>query len=129
RYGYRVVLDVFKKVNSEKLSGFVVWLAVRPTDNLTAAQAEAKTSTDPRIREFWNEDLSVDAAFMQTLKLSRTAFDTYLVYGPQTKWSTETPSPPQFWMHQRSAKSGADESKHLNAKRLKQAIEKSLAER
>jgi hypothetical protein len=31
-------------------------------------------------------------------------------------------------MHQRAAKSGADQSKHLNAKRLKQAIEQSLSE-
>jgi len=123
------VLDVFKQVNSAKLTGFVVWLAVRPIDNLSAAQTEAKTVTDPRIREYWNEDLSVDAAFMQTLNLGRTAFDTYLVYGPQSKWLAEAPSPPQFWMHQRSAKSGADESKHLNARRLKQAIEALLSQR
>ena len=121
------MLDAFQTIKSTNLKGFVIWLPVRPTDNLSAAQAEAQNSKDQRITELWNEDLSVDAAFMQTLKLKRTAFDVYLIYGPQSKWSKAAPPPPKFWMHQRSPRSGADQSNHLNAKRLKQAIEQSLA--
>ena len=121
------MLDVFKKIDSAKLKGMVVWVPVRPTDSLSAAQTEANQLKDQRITEYWNEDLGVDAAFMYTLKLSRTAFDTYLVYGPHTKWSHKAPPAPDFWMHQRASQSGADPSKHLNAKRLKQAIEKLLA--
>jgi len=121
------VLNVFTDIGSINLKGFVIWLPVRPTDTLKAAQTEADQLKDPRITEFWNDDLSIDAAYMQTLKLSRTAFDTYLVYAPDAKWSKKAPPSPDFWMHQRGPQSGADQTKHLNAKRLKKAIEQLLA--
>jgi hypothetical protein len=39
-------------------------------------------------------------AFSATLHLGEDAWDVYLLYGPNARWDTAQPPPPQSWMHQ-----------------------------
>jgi hypothetical protein len=34
------------------------------------------------------------------LSLSEDAWDVYLLYGPTSRWDTDVPPPPAYWMHQ-----------------------------
>src|SRR5437870_4647955 len=113
--GQRVVQSVFEKhPNDDRLRGFVVWLPMLPTDNQSAAGAQAGSFVDARVAQQWDGDRASGETFAKMLGLKRNAWDVYLLYAPGVKWTGETPPTPTFWMHQLRADSGADQRVCLN---------------
>ena len=78
----------------------VVWGEILPSDNQQAAEAMAATLDDPRVRHFWDADMSVGRLLSDQLSVgSRYAWDIYVVYGPRELWTNEPPQP-LTWAHQ-----------------------------
>ena len=99
--GRGVVAELFEKQPSEKLAGFAVWLPMKPKDSPQAAWLEAGKLSDERIRvRGWDGKRQIGNLFAKPLKLSRTAWDVYLVYAPGVKWEGNQPPRPSYWMHQ-----------------------------
>ncbi len=112
--GHRIMRGVFSNLARIKLKGYLVWLPILETDKKAAAEKQAVAySKDPQLSLYWNDDKSLGNAFSKTLKLSETAWDVYLVYGPGKTWEDEIPPPPDYWMHQLLKQSGADQKLRL----------------
>jgi len=60
------------------------------TDNLEAANEREVKFSDPRLKQFWDQDRIFGQLLSQTLHLKEsTAWDVYLVYLPNHYWDTE----------------------------------------
>ncbi len=128
--GQRVVQSVFEKhPNDERLRGFVVWLPMLPTDNQSAAGAQAGSFIDARVAQQWDGDRASGETFAKMLGLKRKAWDVYLLYAPGVKWTGEAPPMPTFWMHQLRADSGADQRVCLNPTVFLNRVDGLLVER
>ena len=118
---------MFKKIDSSKLKGYIIWLPMIRTDNRASADTEANAvSSDSRMTLWWNGDRSIGKAFAKTLGLRCSAWDVYLVYKPDRVWDEGQPPKPDFWMHQLGKHSGADPSLCLNALVLQEQISKAI---
>ncbi len=129
-HGHSVVRDVFKRVKSPKLKGYIVWVPMILTDNGISADAEASAfSSDARLLLLWNENKSIGRAFAKTLDLRCSAWDVYMVYAPGKTWDEQQPPKPDFWMHQLSKGQGADPSLTLKQEILEEQISKMVADK
>ena len=122
--GRGVVGELFKKYDSDKLRGLVVWLPMKPADNAQAAWTESEKLQDERIIvRGWDGKRSIANLFSKPLKLRKTAWDVYLVYAPGVRWEGTEPPAPNFWMHQLQQ---ADQSLCLNPAVLSSEVERLL---
>lgn len=123
RAGDRAVRNVFKTKKSEKLRGFIVWIPMLPADTAAVACAQAGSWNDKRLLlQGWDAGCAIGGMFSKTLKLTRTAWDIYLIYAPGLIWEGELPPAPSFWMHQLRPDSGADQNRRLSLPRLQQEV-------
>lgn len=119
------MLDLFERVKSAKLQGFIVWLPMVGGDG--PLEAEALISKDPRLLvQGWDGQRVLGEAFAHTLKLNRPAWDVYLIYDRGIRWTAENPPAPSFWMHQLGRFSGADPALHLEPAMFEQQVSKRL---
>lgn len=81
------------------LTLLVVWVPV-----LAATEADVPLATrfvpDPRASHFWDGDRALARAYRASLGLGEDAWDVYLLYGPNARWTDNQPPTPDFWMHQ-----------------------------
>jgi copper chaperone CopZ len=127
--GYEVMQKVFRRFDSDRLSGLIVWLPMLAGDDASAATVQAGAFTDDRLRlQGWDTEREIGNAFEKTLDLTRTAWDVYLVYEPGLTWDGEFPPKPSYWMHQLTEDSGADQQYCLNPVTLAREVEKRLEE-
>jgi hypothetical protein len=95
------VQELFEANKSEKLRGVIVWIPMLETDNREAANNRKTKFSDPRVKQFWDQDRVFGRLLSQTLHLKESiAWDVYLVYPPGHSWDKEFPPRPTFWMHQ-----------------------------
>ncbi len=59
---------------------------------------------DERARHFWDDAGTVMRGFTAALSLPETAWDVFLLYGPEARWDGDLPPAPDFWMHQLGSK-------------------------
>jgi mercuric ion transport protein len=122
--GRGVVGELFKKYDSDKLRGLVVWLPMKPADSAQAAWTESEKLQDQRIVvRGWDGKRAIANLFSKPLRLRKTAWDVYLVYAPGVRWQGTEPPAPNFWMHQLQQ---ADQSLCLNPAVLSNQVERLL---
>ncbi len=93
----RSVLEGFPDAD---ISVSVVWMHVLPDDTKAAARAAARTIDDPRVRHFDDPRQRSGAAITDRLEWAgRIAWDIYLFYGRDSRW-TEVPPAAVDFMHQ-----------------------------
>ncbi len=91
---------VLKEVNDEDLRAYIIWMPVLRSDNHEAAEDLANEFHDDRVTFFWDEEQYTGNIWREVLNLNRRlAWDVYFLYGKNMKWEN-TPSVPDFWMHQ-----------------------------
>ena len=78
-----------------------------PGDSPEEADKEAASFTGLPVTHGWDGDRRLGNMFSEALGLKSVAWDVYLLYGPGTRWNSEVPPTPDFWMHQLPADSGA----------------------
>ena len=117
--------EIFEINKSEKLRGVIVWIPMLETDHFEAASVRETRFSDPRVKQFWDQDLVFGRLLSQTLNLNEPiAWDVYLVYPTDHSWNGELPPMPIFWMHQLNEEPGL----FLDPPRLKEYV-KTLLER
>ncbi len=105
--GYAALRSLLDCFPAAPLQAFVVWIPMLPEDDAEAA-AEAAVPEDPRrLLQGWDAGRRIGNLFEQSLALTRTAWDVYLVYAPGVVWEGDLPPAPSFWMHQLDLDSGA----------------------
>jgi hypothetical protein len=114
------VQEIFETNKSEKLRGVIVWISMLDTDKLEAASERETKFSDPRVKQFWDQDQIFGQLLSQTLKLKESiAWDVYLVYPPGHSWDTEFPPLPTFGMHQLNE----DPTRFLDPSRYKEYVQ------
>jgi hypothetical protein len=59
---------------------------------------------DARAQHFWDAPGVLVRAYRDRLRLSEDAWDIYLLYGPEARWTGELPPEPLYWSHQLGSK-------------------------
>lgn len=77
-----------------------------PSDTKQDAILASTEYSDTRINYFWDPEMIAADPFRKKLGLSRFAWDVYMLYDRGEKWKKDSPTEPNFWMHQLM---GADE--------------------
>ncbi len=99
--------QVLEQVADANLRVYVVWLPMWPQARIGLGERAARKETvrvpGSRVRHFWDGGRELGKAIAPNLKLSegRTAWDVYLLFGPDARWDARPPTP-DFWMHQLS---------------------------
>lgn len=125
--GHDVVKALFGRFHSDRLRGVRVWLPMYPGDGQSVAEAEAAAFKDPRLVDTWDPQRELGELFAQTLGLTKTAWDVYLLYAPGIRWEEEEPPEPTFWMHQLGGSYGADPTRFLDPDVLARNLDGILA--
>jgi hypothetical protein len=95
-----------------------VWLPMLPADSAASAAKQSTAFQDPRVAQGWDAERRIGDVFAETLKLTRTAWDVYLLYPPNVTWQDDHPPLPAFWMHQLAAPWTVDQEFRLDPGRL-----------
>jgi hypothetical protein len=86
-----------------------------PEDSAETALTQSQVFQDRRVVQGWDAERRIGDLFANTLKLTRTAWDVYLLYPPGVTWKGNEPPLPAFWMHQLPSSWGADQELRLNS--------------
>ena len=82
------------------IPAFVVWLPMLAGDDEDAACRSASLVDDPSVRQFYDPSRLAGRSIARSLGAEdRVAWDMYLFYPPDSKWTDEPPAPPD-WVHQ-----------------------------
>ena len=128
RDGQAVVRDIFADPAAGDLRGLIVWLPMLPGDSAESAVRQSEVFQDARVVQGWDPHRQIGDIFAGTLKLTRTAWDVYLLYPPGAEWRGDAPPPPAFWMHQLTPDWGADQQLRLDPDTLSREVLKSLGQ-
>lgn len=116
RVAQRYVLD---KISDERLRVYVVWGPYKERETEADARFAAAFVPDPRATHFWTETPAPGELFNEPLKPlglgPHSAWDSFLVYAPESRWG-ESPPPPTHFMHRNV------EGKALNGVRLLEQV-------
>ena len=99
-----------------------------PDDNPEEADREAASFTSLSVTHRWDGERKVGSIYSETLGLTSVAWDIYLLYGRGTRWDSEVPPKPDFWMHQLPTDSGADPNLVLYPTKLSDELVKLMDE-
>jgi hypothetical protein len=118
---------ILNKIDSDKLTVFVVWLPFVDGDSQEKAAQAMKVLTDKRAKHFWDSQSDIGNAFAEHIKLPKgqklaVAWDYYALFEARAKWK-EAPPAPAEWMHQLA---GIVPERQLDADKFRQAVERLL---
>jgi len=94
------------------------------SDNKVAAVQGSLEFADIRLTYFWDERQLTGLEWGKILKLNKTAWDVYFLYGPKASWK-KSPPKPNFWMHQLSG--CEDKAPFLDLQGLEVEVKKLLS--
>ncbi|HKF54145.1 MAG TPA: hypothetical protein VKJ45_01825 [Blastocatellia bacterium] len=81
------------------MRAYIVWLPIYGGDFTGEAQKLSGSFRDKRVSYFLDTESETGKQWQPVLKTPSTAWDVYLLYGPDQQWQ-EQPPEPAFWMHQ-----------------------------
>ena len=92
--------DVFARISSTRLRGFIVWVPKLGAHQNDVAAA-TPTVPDPRATHYWDGSGYLVHAYPAVLGLGeQDAWDIYLIYPPGVQWTGAAPPRPSYWMQQ-----------------------------
>ncbi len=116
---------VLSKIDSPDLSAYAVWVPANgarerhlpPVLNLV---------TDSRATEYWDEYDVVEEWYREMLEFDGPCAGVFLVYGPEARWSGDSPPEPDYWEDAHSDLRVEYLAPQLNAKRIARIVAESL---
>jgi hypothetical protein len=94
---------VLKKIDDPRLKTFVVWVPMSRGMERDVPKATVEVS-DARALHFWDGDGQLVKGYRDVLKMNEPAWDIYLLYGADARWTDDRPPVPAFWMSQLGSK-------------------------
>lgn len=104
-----------------------MWLPMLPADSAESAAKQSTVFQDRRVQQGWDAKRRIGDVFAETLTLTRTAWDVYLLYPPNVTWQDDQPPLPAFWMHQLVAPWKVDQEFRLDPTTLSRSVHDLLA--
>lgn len=90
----RYVLD---RIASPDLKVYVVWEPVVRADSEQASYVASRLVSDPRVQQFWSGSRFTGHSFGSLAgKDIKQIWDSFLIFGDDTKWTDATPVPDHF---------------------------------
>ncbi|HKV40170.1 MAG TPA: hypothetical protein VJX67_13235 [Blastocatellia bacterium] len=114
---------MLRDINDDRLRVYIVWLPMLPGDSKSWAQTRSDEFSDTRVSYYWDPQRLTGQEWNKALGIGRTAWDVYLLYGPNTRWTDKTPAP-DFWMHQLG---GVSQAPYLNEGEFEAKVRQLLA--
>ena len=110
----KVQKEILDKIDDPKLRIFVVWLPVFQAGSRDWAADSADLIPDKRATHLWDPDKKLGLRYGKILNLSARdgkksplAWDTYLLFGGDSKWKGSPPKPAEWmWRHPLGRKDG-----------------------
>jgi hypothetical protein len=78
---------------------------------------------DRRVRDYWDPDEVLGRAYQRTLPTPGPAWDVYLLFRRDVRWTAKLPPEPDYWMHQLS---GVTNAPRLDPVVLREHVEQLL---
>jgi hypothetical protein len=114
-----VVQRVLANLENAEVDVFVVWIPALPADDYDAAAKSMSLIPDRRARHYWDGSQALGEAFSPVLRIrARMAWDVYLLFDPDARFSGPLPEPRVF-LHQIG---GEDPERQLSEEKLESAI-------
>ena len=60
----------------------------------------ATVMPDPRATHYWDPEMLVGKAYQSYLKIPEPAWDVWMLFGREARWSEAGPPEPAWWEHQ-----------------------------
>lgn len=121
--------QVFLKVPSDQLRGYLVWMPVLSLGGQeSAAHENGWRIPDGRITRYFDPESHLGGLYAPLLKLSATgpAWDVYLVFDRGVVWTDKGQPPvPTLWMHQLDRR--APHERHLDPAAMTRALQDLLS--
>ena len=101
--GARAVHETITRTFSHiDISAEIVWIPILEKDNIEAVLPSVKFLCDKRFTHLYDQHQKVGKAIANSVGWTgKVAWDIYLFYKPNAKW-TDIPPSPSHWMHQLS---------------------------
>lgn len=123
--GYRYLRKILDEVPDERLKMYVVWEPMLSGDSKELAARMSRKARDPRmVYQAWDNERVTGKTWQASMELQGIAWDVYFLYRPETEWSEDGPSQPDYWQHQGA---GGREN-WLDYDTLKAKVEEMLAQ-
>lgn len=110
---------VFDKIADDRLKIYVVWGPFKERETEADARIAAQFVPDPRATHFWTPSTAAGNLFKAPLKPlglgDLSAWDSFLLFAPETRWEEDAPAPAHF-QHRQVA------GKKLNGARLYELV-------
>lgn len=99
-----------KSINSNNVVAYFVWLPILRNDSKNDAIERASEFSDPRAKNYWDEEGVTGMAWGKLFGFDSVAWDVYFLFDRSVTWQKDIPQP-TFWMHQLR---GIDKAPFLN---------------
>lgn len=112
------------------VAGHVPWLRVAGAKDVPKA---AELLQNPNVQSYWNPSGAFGRLLSQAVGLKSGerqvyAWDVWLLYGPEARWTGPGPPPPRLLMHQLSELRGSPEFPRLDSRAFAQQVQILLAQ-
>lgn len=94
--------EALRRIDSDGLKVYVVWIKRFPGDSLKAAEEATQLLLDKRALHFWDGSGALGKQYGKVVRLpnaKKFAWDVYFVFNAGTEWKADPPKP-SYWMHQ-----------------------------
>jgi hypothetical protein len=115
---------VLKPITDENLKVYIVWLPIIKQDSQAQVPKAISTIQDKRVLHYWDNNGLLSRQFSFPLGLGgERAYDVFLLYGLNEKWTDKIPNP-DYIMHQQLEH--VPRGHLLNGEKLAKEIQKRL---
>ena len=92
---------VLEKIKNPDVRVYAVYLPILRGDSESSVTTATKRLPDKRVSYFWdgNGEMAKSYAPVLNLPAGYVAWDVYMVFNKDAKWTTGPPAP-DYWMHQ-----------------------------
>jgi hypothetical protein len=109
---------------------YAPWLRIAGGSDVPKA---AQLLQSPNVQHYWNPSGEFGRLLSKAVRLSNGdrpvyAWDVWLLYGPEAKWGSAGPPPPQLLMHQLGALRGSAQFPHLDSHVFAEKVRTLLAQ-
>lgn len=80
---------------------YVVWSSQLGAEERHVPEA-ATLMPDPRARHYWDPEMAVGRAYQAFLEIPQPAWDVWMLFGRDARWTGTDPPEPAWWEHQLS---------------------------
>ena len=109
---------MLRQIASPELAVYAVWVPMSGAEEKHVRKG-IETLPDSRVRQYWDPANGLGFAYQKVLGTPEEAWDVYMLYAPDAKWS-DTPPEPNYWMHQLSK---LKRGERLDSDKLRSVIE------